>query len=346
MFLFLFLQTMFKKVNNLKKIISQPKNIVITTHRGPDGDAMGSSLALYNLLINIGHKVNVITPNDYASFLNWMPGNDTVIEYDGNEEKSILITSKADIIFMLDFNSITRLDNFSQTVSDSKAFKVLIDHHQDPDMKIADLIFSDSTSCSTAQLLYELIEAMNMTNDINMDIAECLYVGIMTDTGSFKYNSTTSRTHNVIANLIDKGARNSKIHDLIYDNSSADRMKLLGYCINDKLLLYPENNAAIISLTDEELNRFNFKKGDTEGIINYALAIKGIIFAVLIVQRGDIVKLSLRSKGNFKVNLIANKYFNGGGHTNASGGMTYMTVNETIKKVESIIKEYKKELNN
>jgi phosphoesterase RecJ-like protein len=337
---------MFKKVNNLKKIISQPKNIVITTHRGPDGDAMGSSLALYNLLINIGHKVNVITPNDYASFLNWMPGNDTVIEYDGNEEKSILITSKADIIFMLDFNSITRLDNFSQTVSDSKAFKVLIDHHQDPDMEIADLIFSDSTSCSTAQLLYELIEAMNMTNDINMDIAECLYVGIMTDTGSFKYNSTTSRTHNVIANLIDKGARNSKIHDLIYDNSSADRMKLLGYCINDKLLLYPENNAAIISLTDEELNRFNFKKGDTEGIINYALAIKGIIFAVLIVQRGDIVKLSLRSKGNFKVNLIANKYFNGGGHTNASGGMTYMTVNETIKKVESIIKEYKKELNN
>ena len=213
-------------------------------------------------------------------------------------------------------------------------------------MEIADLIFSDSTSCSTAQLLYELIEAMNMTNDINMDIAECLYVGIMTDTGSFKYNSTTSRTHNVIANLIDKGARNSKIHDLIYDNSSADRMKLLGYCINDKLLLYPENNAAIISLTDEELNRFNFKKGDTEGIINYALAIKGIIFAVLIVQRGDIVKLSLRSKGNFKVNLIANKYFNGGGHTNASGGMTYMTVNETIKKVESIIKEYKKELNN
>ena len=346
MFLFLFLQTMFKKVNNLKKIISQPKNIVITTHRGPDGDAMGSSLALYNLLINIGHKVNVITPNDYASFLNWMPGNDTVIEYDGNEEKSILITSKADIIFMLDFNSITRLDNFSQTVSDSKAFKVLIDHHQDPDMEIADLIFSDSTSCSTAQLLYELIEAMNMTNDINMDIAECLYVGIMTDTGSFKYNSTTSRTHNVIANLIDKGARNSKIHDLIYDNSSADRMKLLGYCINDKLLLYPENNAAIISLTDEELNRFNFKKGDTEGIINYALAIKGIIFAVLIVQRGDIVKLSLRSKGNFKVNLIANKYFNGGGHINASGGMTYITVNETIKKVESIIKEYKKELNN
>jgi len=337
---------MFKKANNLKKLISQPKNIVITTHRGPDGDAMGSSLGLYNLLINLGHNVNVITPNDYASFLDWMPGNDTVTEFDGNEDKAIDITGKADMIFMLDFNSLSRLDNFSQTVADSKAYKVLIDHHQDPDIDIANLTFSDPSSCSTAQLLYEVIAAMDMTNKINMDIAECLYVGIMTDTGSFKYNSTTSKTHNVIADLIDKGARNSKIHDLIYDNFSADRMKLLGYCINDKLLLYPENNAAIISLTDEELNKFNFKKGDTEGIINYALAIKGIIFAVLIVQRGDIVKLSLRSKGEFKVNLIANKYFQGGGHTNASGGISYLTVNETIKKVENIINIHKEELNN
>ena len=337
---------MLKKANNLKELILQPKNIVITTHRGPDGDAMGSSLGLYNLLINLGHNVNVITPNDYASFLDWMPGNDTVTEFDGNEDKAIDITSKADMIFMLDFNSLSRLDDFSQTVADSKAYKVLIDHHQDPDIDIANLIFSDPSSCSTAQLLYELIVAMDMTNKINMDIAECLYVGIMTDTGSFKYNSTASKTHNIIADLIDKGARNSKIHDLIYDNFSADRMKLLGYCINDKLLLYPENNTAIISLTDEELNKFNFKKGDTEGIINYALAIKGIIFAVLIVQRGDIVKLSLRSKGKFKVNLIANKYFQGGGHTNASGGISYLTVNETIKKVENIINIYKEELNN
>lgn len=337
---------MLKKANNLKELILQPKNIVITTHRGPDGDAMGSSLGLYNLLINLGHNVNVITPNDYASFLDWMPGNDTVTEFDGNEDKAIDVTSKADMIFMLDFNSLSRLDNFSQIVADSTAYKVLIDHHQDPDITIANLIFSDPSSCSTAQLLYELIVAMDMTNKINMDIAECLYVGIMTDTGSFKYNSTTSKTHNIIADLIDKGARNSKIHDLIYDNFSADRMKLLGYCINDKLLLYPENNTAIISLTDEELNKFNFKKGDTEGIINYALAIKGIIFAVLIVQRGDIVKLSLRSKGKFKVNLIANKYFQGGGHTNASGGISYLTVNETIKKVENIINIYKEELNN
>jgi phosphoesterase RecJ-like protein len=186
---------------------------------------------------------------------------------------------------------------------------------------------------------------MNLTEKIDQDIAECLYTGIMTDTGSFKYNSTTSKTHNIIAKLIDKGARSSMIHDLVYDNSSADRMKLLGYCINDKLLLYPENNSAIISLTNVELNKFNFKKGDTEGIINYALAIKDIIFAAFIVEREGVVKLSLRSKGDFKVNIIANKYFNGGGHTNAAGGISSVNVDKTIKKVEEIINNYKEELN-
>jgi phosphoesterase RecJ-like protein len=318
---------------------------VITTHRGPDGDAMGSSLALYNLLINIGHDVTVVTPNDYASFLHWMPGNDNVIEYDGNEVLATSITEKAELIIMLDFNSKNRLDSYSDTVFNLDTYKVLIDHHQDPDMEIADLIFSDPDSCSTAQLLYEVLDSMGLNNSIDKDIAECLYTGIMTDTGSFKYSSTTSKTHNIIAQLINKGARSSMIHDLVYDNSSAIRMKLLGYCINDKLLLYPENNSAIISLTNEELKKFNFKKGDTEGIINYALAIKDIIFAAFIVEREGVVKLSLRSKGDFKVNIIANKYFNGGGHTNAAGGISSVNVNKTIKKVEEIINNYKEELN-
>ena len=185
-----------------------------------------------------------------------------------------------------------------------------------------------------------------MTNLINQDIAECLYVGIMTDTGSFKYASTTAKTHHIIAELINKGAKNSKIHDLIYDHSSANRMKLLGYCLNDKLLLYPENNAAIISLTAEELKRFQFQKGDTEGFVNYALAIEGIKFATFIAEKDELVKLSLRSKGNFKVNEIANKYFSGGGHINAAGGISKVSVNETIKKIEQIINDYKNELNN
>ena len=334
-----------EKALKFKDLLLQKKNIVITTHRGPDGDAMGSSLGLYNLLINLGHDVKVVTPNDYASFLHWMPGNDDVIEYDGNEKLAASVTEKAELIIMLDFNSKNRLDNYSDTVFNLDTYKVLIDHHQDPDMEIADLIFSDPDSCSTAQLLYEVLDGMGLTDIIDQDIAECLYTGIMTDTGSFKYSSTTSKTHNIIAQLINKGTRSSMIHELVYDNSSADRMKLLGYCINDKLLLYPENNSAIISLTNEELKKFNFKKGDTEGIINYALAIKDIIFAAFIVEREGVVKLSLRSKGDFKVNIIANKYFNGGGHTNAAGGISSVNVNETIKKVEEIINNYKEELN-
>jgi len=337
---------MLKMSQQLKELISSPKKIVITTHRGPDGDAMGSSLGLYHLLKQLGHTVSVITPNEYASFLHWMPGNKEVIVYEGNEKSADIITAKADLIFLLDFSDLRRISTFTDSVSKSNATKIMIDHHQDPDRDIAELIFSDTTACSTAQLVYEVIDAMEMTTYLNKEIAECLYVGIMTDTGGFKYASTTAKTHNIIAELITAGAENTKIHDLIYDNSSANRIKLLGYCLNEKLRLYPENNAAIISLTDEELKRFEFKKGDTEGIVNYALAIKGIKFAVFIAEKDGMVKLSLRSKGDFKVNEIANKYFNGGGHMNASGGVSETSVNETIKKLEKIINDYKNELNN
>ena len=330
----------------LKELISSPKKIVITTHRSPDGDAMGSSLGLYHLLKQLGHTVSVITPNEYASFLHWIPGNKEVIIYEGNEEKADAITLEADLIFMLDFSDLRRIAPFTNTVNKSNATKIMIDHHQDPDRNIAGLIFSDTAACSTAQLVYEVIDAMKMTTYLNKEIAECLYVGIMTDTGGFKYASTTAKTHNIIAELITAGAENTKIHDLIYDNSSANRIKLLGYCLNEKLRLYPENNAAIISLTDEELRRFEFKKGDTEGIVNYALAIKGIKFAVFIAEKDGMVKLSLRSKGDFKVNEIANKYFNGGGHMNASGGVSETSVNETIKRLEQLINDYKNELTN
>ena len=335
-----------KNATALKILLSSPKKIVITTHRGPDGDAMGSSLGLMHLLKQFRHNVHVITPNSYADFLHWMPGNEDVIVFEDNEEEAKQITENADLIFLLDFSHISRIADFADTVSNSNATKILIDHHQDPDMEIADIIFSDTTACSTAQLLYEVIDAMDLTNHINKEIAECLYVGIMTDTGSFKYSSTTAKTHHIIAELIATGAENAKIHDLIYDNSSANRMKLLGYCLNKKLLLYPENNSAVISLTAEELEQFNFKKGDTEGVVNYALAIQGIVFAVFIAEKDGMVKLSLRSKGNFKVNEIANKYFCGGGHMNASGGISEVSVNETIKIVEKIINDNKTDLNN
>ena len=337
---------MLENAFKLKSLLTSPKQIVITTHRGPDGDAMGSSLAMLHFLKQFGHTVFVITPNEYANFLHWMPGNKEVLIYEGNEEEVQRLTKNADLIFMMDFSHITRIFPFTDTVSSANAIKILIDHHQEPDMSIADIIFSDTEACSTAQLVYEIIDCMELSNHINKSISECLYAGIMTDTGSFKYSSTTAKTHHIIAALIAAGAENAKIHDLIYDNSSANRMRLLGYCLNEKLLLYPENNSAIISLTAEELEQFGFQKGDTEGFVNYALAIEGIKFAAFIAEKEGLVKLSLRSKGNFKVNEIANKYFKGGGHINASGGISQVSVDETIQIVEKIINNYKTELTN
>ena len=336
-----------KTILQLKELITQEgKNIVITTHRGPDGDALGSSLAMYHFLIQFNHKINVITPTDYASFLHWLPDNDKVINFEDDVDLANRITKQADIIFLLDFNNISRLATYENIVKKSNATKILIDHHEDPDYNIADIIFSDPHASATAEIIYTIISQLDMTNNITKNIAECLYVGIMTDTGSFKYSSTTSNTHEIIAKLISFGADNAKIHNLVFENSSSNRIKLLGYCLNEKLLIFPKNKSAIISLTEQELNNFNFKRGDTEGIVNYALSIKDIIFATFIVEREGVVKLSLRSIGNFKVNEIAKKYFNGGGHINAAGGVSQVSVNETIKKVEKIINKYTDELNN
>ena len=333
-----------EKLNELKLLLQNKKNIVITIHRGPDADALGSALALSDVLKQLNHNVTVVSPNDYASFLYWMKGNNEVVVFTEQTEKAIEITNNADLIFLLDFNDLSRIGEYTETVKNSSSTKIMIDHHQEPNMNDADLVFSDTSSCSTAQLLFEILDGLSFKSMINKDVAECIYAGIMTDTGSFKYSSTTSKTHMVISELIDAGAENSKVHDLIYDNYSEDRTKLLGYCLNDKLQIFPELNSAIISLTEEELDRFNFKKGDTEGVVNYALAIKGIIFAVFIAEKEGKVKLSLRSKGDFKVNEIAKKYFSGGGHMNASGGISDRSVEGTVKKVIEVFEEYKNEL--
>ena len=335
-----------EKINELKQLLSKKKNIVITVHRGPDGDAMGSGLGLYNILILQGYNVNIITPNDYASFLHWLPGNESVIVFTEEEKKATEITEKADLIFLLDFGEIARLDTYANIVQTTTAKKVMIDHHQEPDEDISDILFSDVTSPATAQIIFEIIDALDWKHLINKDIAECLYTGIMTDTGSFKFSSTTEKTHNIIANLIAKGANNSKIHDLVYDNFSENRVKLLGYCLNKKLMIFKENKSAIISLTAEELKHFNFKKGDTEGIVNYALSIEDIIFAVFITEKEGKVKLSFRSKGDFQVNEIAKKYFNGGGHKNAAGGISDISVNETIETLKEIFNQYNTQLIN
>jgi phosphoesterase RecJ-like protein len=333
-----------EKISLLKSLLDNPKKIVITVHRGPDGDALGSALALKSVLSNLNHDVTVISPNDYASFLYWMKGNEDVLIYTENQSKATEITNSSDIIFMLDFNSVHRVGEFSGILKNANSTKVIIDHHQDPVSEDADIIISDTKSCSTAQLLFEVLDNLGYKNLIDKDVAECLYAGIMTDTGSFKFNSTTAKTHHIIAQLIEIGVHNSKVHDLVYDNYSEDRTKLLGYCLNEKLQIFPETNSAIISLSEDELNRFNFKKGDTEGVVNYALAVKGIIFAIFIAEKEGVVKLSLRSKGDFKANEVSKKYFNGGGHINAAGGISYTSLEETIEICKNIFEEYKPEL--
>tara|TARA_B100001741_G_C16554413_1_gene601617 strand:- start:7270 stop:8103 length:834 start_codon:yes stop_codon:yes gene_type:complete len=273
-----------------------------------------------------------------------MKGNEDIVVFSDQEEKAIDITNNADLIFLLDFNNLSRIGEYTEVVRESSAKKIMIDHHQDPDFDAADIVISDTKYCSTSQLLFEVIESLGHKHLINKDVAECLYTGIMTDTGSFKFSSVTSRTHRVVAQLLDAGADNAKVHDLIYDNYSTERTRLLGYCLNNKMQIFQDLNSAVLSLSEEELKRFNFKKGDTEGFVNYALAIKGIIFAVFITEKEGLVKLSLRSKGGFKVNEIAKKYFSGGGHMNAAGGISDLSLEGTIEKVISIFKKYKNEL--
>ncbi|MDA9898033.1 bifunctional oligoribonuclease/PAP phosphatase NrnA [Flavobacteriales bacterium] len=325
------------ELKQLKAFLSTPRKVVITTHKGPDGDAMGSSLALYNYLLKKGHSVQVITPNDYPKFLKWMKGDKQVIEYCFHQEKATRITAKAELIFCLDFNILSRIDTYAPVVEAANAPKVLIDHHQQPDT--FDFNFSDTSACSTAQLIFEFLEMLGDTDLIDQDIAECLYAGIMTDTGNFRFNSVSSKTHQIVAFLIEKGARNDWIYDQIHDNNSVSRLKLLGYCLSEKMEVLPELGAAIIHLTKEELERFNFKKGDTEGVVNYALSIEGVNMAAFMVEKDGIVKISFRSKGLISVNQLARDHFSGGGHINAAGG-AHSNMSEAITTFKNVIPNY------
>ena len=326
---------MIENVDSFKKIITDNYSFIITTHRGPDGDAMGSSMAMYNLLVNLKKDVNVIIPNSFPNFLSWLPNIKNVINHEENNSDISNIFSEVDVIIMLDFNDLSRIQNIERYVTNSNAKKILIDHHQDPDLSICDLSFCDTTYSSTCELLYMILNQAKF--NLTKNIADCLYTGILTDTGSFKFSCTTKNTHISVGDLISKGVNATEINNLIYNNYSHDRIKLLGHCLINKLKIY-NNSSAIISLSEDELKKFNFKKGDTEGIINYALSIKEVIFAVFIVEKDNIVKLSFRSLGNINVQEISKRYFGGGGHFNAAGAKSDLSLDKTIKKVENIIK--------
>ncbi|MFD0794805.1 bifunctional oligoribonuclease/PAP phosphatase NrnA [Mucilaginibacter litoreus] len=329
-------------LTSLTELLAQPCKIVITTHHKPDGDAMGSSLGLYNYLIQQGHHVKVITPTDYPEFLTWMPGNEEVIIYTDNTELSAQLVADAALIFCLDFNALSRINELGVLVGQSSAYKVMIDHHLEPE-DFDDYRHWDINACAAAQLVYDfIVNVLQKPEYINKDVATCLYTGIMTDSASFRLPNTTSDVHRIVANLIDAGANNSRIHELVYNSASENRLRFLGHCLANCLEILPEYHTAIIAVNKADLQRFDINTGDTEGIVNYALSIATIRLAAFIVERTDRVKLSLRSKAEFPANEICKKYFNGGGHRNAAGGHSETSLEETVQKFKNILPEYKK----
>jgi phosphoesterase RecJ-like protein len=327
---------------SLTALLSQPRKIVITTHHKPDGDAMGSSLGLYNFLIQLGHHAKVIAPTDYPEFLAWMPGNGEVIIYTENTDLSARLIADAEIIFCLDFNALSRINEMGVLVGQSDAYKVMIDHHLEPE-DFDDYRHWDINACAAAQLVYTFIsEQLNQREFINKDVATCLYTGIMTDSASFRLPNTTSAVHRIVADLIDAGANNSRIHELIYSSSSENRLRFLGHCLANCLEILPEYNTAIIAVSKQDLEKYDVNTGDTEGIVNYALSITAIRLAAFIVEREGKVKLSLRSKGEFPANEICKKYFSGGGHRNAAGGQSSDSLQQVIDQFKLILPEYKK----
>ncbi|MCK5780996.1 MAG: bifunctional oligoribonuclease/PAP phosphatase NrnA [Flavobacteriales bacterium] len=317
--------------SEVKVLLSQPKKIVIIPHKNPDGDAMGSSLGLFKYLKNNGHSPVVLAPTDYPNFLKWLPNNDTVEVFSTKDQDKIDLIANAEVLFFMDFNTLDRVEEIKPFVDKSDAIKIMIDHHQQPD-DFPDFLYSDPTICATSQMVYHLFENLGVVDQIDSDIATCLYTGILTDTGSFRFSSTTSTTHRIAADLIDKGAVNYKIHNNIFDGNSMARMKLMGVALSN-LVIIEDCKSAYITMTRKELRKNNFKKGDTEGFVNMALSIENVNVAAIFIEdlEGDFVKVSLRSVGSFSVNQLSRDHFNGGGHINAAGGRVDAPIAEVVE---------------
>ena len=329
----------------LQQVLSDPKKIVITTHRNPDGDAYGSSLGLCLFLKKSGHQVTVVSPNDCPEFLKWMPGEDQIELFEPAPDKGKEILGQADIVFTLDYNAFHRLGEAMEVaMKEINPIFVMIDHHQQPD-DFAEFRYVDATMSSTSEMVYQFIDKMGQLDLIDQDISSCLYAGILTDTGSFRFPATTSNTHRVVADLLEKGANNAAIYNKIHDVNTYNRMQLLGRAL-DNMVVLERFHTAYITLSQSELNRYNFKRGDTEGFVNYALSLKNVMFAAIFIEdkKQKIIKISFRSVGEFSVNEFSRNHFGGGGHVNAAGGKSDLSLRETVKKFVEILPSLTNEL--
>lgn len=331
------------EIQALQELLSQPKKIGIIPHRSPDGDAMGSTLAMYHFLRKLNHTPIVIAPNEFPEFLAWLPASETVLVYEKDKENVAKILHEQDLIFTLDFNALHRTGEMEFVLNKIRVPFVMIDHHEKPDA-YAKFMYSDTGFGSTCEMIYNFICQLGQRDLIDKTIATCIYTGILTDSGSFKFPKTTGTTHRIVAELIDLGVANTEIPSLLYDNGSYESLQLLGQALQNMKVL-PEFQTSYTTLTQQELDRYHYVKGDTEGIVNYGLSIKGIIFTAIFIEHADekIIKISLRSQGGFDVNQLAREHFGGGGHINAAGGKSTLSMAETVQKFEKILQEMHKE---
>lgn len=324
--------------------LSAPANIVITMHQKPDGDAMGSALGLYNFLIQLQHNVTVVSPTNWAAFLNWMPGCSTVIDFDLHREKATAVLRDADILFCLDFNTLHRTRHMESLLYEIECTKVLIDHHQQPEETAFQFGISDTSKSSTCEMVYDFIVESGHSDKISVQVAECLYTGLMTDTGSFRFPSTTAAVHRVVAHLKELGLQHSKVHENIYDNFLENRLRFTGHALLNRMEVFYEYNTTLMHITKADLLRFDIRTGDTEGLVNYLLSMQGMKLGALVIDRDEERKWSFRSKGDFDVNTFARKHFEGGGHFNAAGGRSSDSLDNTVKKFKQVIQSYKEQL--
>ncbi len=335
----------YNEYQNIANQLLQKRKIVLTAHANPDGDTIGSCLALYHFLIQNGHQVSIISPNQAPGFLQWLPDYKQVIVYDDDTQKAKRKIEDAEFIFAIDYNAFHRTgEGMKQILSTAKATKILIDHHPNPDDSF-DWKISDTKASSTAELIFRFIEDLGELDKINKKLAESLYVGLLTDTGSFSFSINSDKPYQIAGYLFNKGIDIQGINQRIYSAFNENRLRLTGFAISEKLIVNHDLRFAYITLSKEDLNRFNHQSGDTEGFVNYALGIENIVAAVLMTEKDDKIRLSFRSKGDFAVNSIANKYFEGGGHKNAAGGNSYVSMEETIQRINEIFLLYKTEIN-
>lgn len=326
-------------IQDLYPLLKTPRKVVITMHQKPDADAMGSALGLYHFLVQLGHHATVISPTNWAKWLNWMPGCNKVVDFELTREKAEGILREAEWVFCLDFNILLRTKNMAPIIKALDVTRILIDHHAQPDTPTFAYGISDTSKSSTSEMIYDFIVEAGYKHLVNSEVAQCLYAGVMTDTGSFRFPAASAAVHRMIADFKDKGLDHTKVHEHIYDNYLENRLRFIGHVLLHRMEIYYEYNTALIAIPKKDLLRYEIKTGDTEGLVNYPLSIQGIRLAAIVIDRDEERKWSFRSKGDFDVNTFARKYFEGGGHFNAAGGRSSASLEDTVEHFMQAIQE-------